>query len=177
MKRLIALAILAACDHRAPIESCHQDLGGTYVSAGQRWMLLDNGATLEAYPLFPDVPVTSAPGSLGIEVAPRVIDLVRDDDGISGVVRRRYLRAAASCEAAIPARITVCADDALDILIADPVPPIQFDGPLTIGGNPAGVPVGGRSPGTIDLFGIHFTRTRCTFPRPDSNRRERWHRE
>jgi hypothetical protein len=168
VKRAIALAILAACDHHASIESCRQDLGGTYVFEGQRWMMLDDGVALEAYPLFPDVP-----GASDLEVAPRVLDLVRDDDGIAGHVHRRYMRGAAACEAAIPARITVCADDALDVLLADPVPPLQFGGPFSVALEPS------SAPGTlsIQLFVISFTRPICVFPRPGGNRRERWHRE
>ncbi len=167
----IALAVVAGCDHctdSAPIESCQQNLGGVFIADGKRWMIVDSGATLEAYPLFPDLPVVPE-----IEVAPRVIDLFREDTGISGRVRRRYMQRTASCLASIPAQITVCADDALDLLLADPVPPLQFEGPFTVGLEPSDTP-GTRS---VQLFEIYFTRPLCVFPRPDSNHRERWHRE
>jgi len=169
VKALIAVAAISAgCDRRAPITSCDQDLTGAYTTDGKRWMVIDRRVTLEAYPLFPDVPEVS-----GLELAPRAIDLVRDDSGIAGHVKRRYMRGTAICNARVPARITACAGDALEIVLADPVPPVQFAGRLTIEVEPPTA----EAVHTVELFGLFFTRPLCKFPRPDSNRRERWHRD
>jgi hypothetical protein len=125
--RLVAVGLalglgLGACDRRAPIAACSDDLRGVYAPEGaseRRWMILDNGDTLEAYPLFDD----SAPAT-GLEVAPRVIDLSRTGGGITGNVRRRYLRGVERCDARVPVRVTACADDGLELVLADPEPPI-----------------------------------------------------
>jgi len=87
------LAVMA-CSRREPITSCDDDLRGVYAAGDERWMLLDRGDVLEAYPLFPDgMPVdpASAPrggrgagtgssaeapggGPAEVIVAPRVIE-------------------------------------------------------------------------------------------------------
>jgi hypothetical protein len=173
VKLAVALAVVASCDRRAPIASCDQDLTGTYVSDGKRWIIQDHGDTLEAFPLFADIPA----GDPSLEIAPRVIDLVRLDDGISGAVRRRYMRGPAQCHAKIPVRITACAGDTLDVLLADPVPPLQFEGPIMIEPADDSVELTPRIERRIELFAIAFTWRLCAFPRPDANRRERWVRE
>ena len=177
---LAAISFMAGCDRRAPITSCNQDLTGAYAEGDKRWMVLDHKVTLEVYPLFPDVPQS------GLEVAPRVIDLVRDapasrqaskypwgGTAIDGHVKRRYMRGTAMCTARIPVRVTACAGDALEVVLADPVPPLQFLGPWTIEVEPPAA----ESLQTIELFGVVFARPLCKFPRPDSNRREHWQRE
>jgi hypothetical protein len=173
VKLVIAVAVIAGCDRRAPIATCKQNLSGTYLADGKRWMLEDHGDTLEAWPLFPDIPANGE-----LEIAPRVIDFVRNDEGVSGNVRRRYMRGREQCNAKIPARITVCADDALDVVLADPVPPLQFEGPIQIG--PAlddaedPDPIAKRR---VELYAVAFTWQLCVYPRADSSRRERWLRE
>jgi hypothetical protein len=118
----IVAAVLCACDRRAAITSCDDDLRGRWrTETGQTWMILDGGDALEIYPLFPDVPGDAS----DLEVAPRVIDLRRTPAGISGELHRRYLRRAAICDAKVPARITACGD-ALDLVFADPAPPVGF---------------------------------------------------
>jgi hypothetical protein len=148
--RSIAAVVLAlaACSHRAEIASCDDDLRGVYVADGERWMVLDNGATLEAYPLFPD---GGAPGEL--VVAPRVIDLARPADpspraanaGLVGTLHRRYMRRAERCDAQLPVHVTRCAGDALELVLADPAPPLGF--------------------------------APCTWPGPGPSRIVRWRRE
>ena len=123
IERAVVLA-LAACGQRAEHASCDDDLRGVYVADGERWMVLDNGATLEAYPLFPD---GGAPGEL--VVAPRVIDLERRPGASSapaGTLRRRYMRRAERCDAQVAVHITSCAGDALELVLADPAPPLGF---------------------------------------------------
>jgi hypothetical protein len=129
--RSIAAVVLAlaACSCRAEIASCDDDLRGVYVADGERWMVLDNGATLEAYPLFPD---GGAPGEL--VVAPRVIDLERPGGSSLraanaapvGTLRRRYMRRAERCDAQVPVHVTRCAGDTLELVLADPAPPLGF---------------------------------------------------
>jgi hypothetical protein len=98
-----------------------------YVAEGARWMVLDDGATLEAYPLFPD---GGEPGDL--VAAPRVIDLERPADlragngGLAGTLRRRYMRRAERCDAQVPVHVTRCAGDGLELVLADPSPPLGF---------------------------------------------------
>jgi hypothetical protein len=163
VKRVVLLAI-AACSRRAEIATCDDDLRGLYVvdstdgAGGERWMVLDNGATLEAYPLFHDPespgpsaatnggasaasapsrvyrPPDQAPGGGAsprrttgeLEVAPRVIDLTRGPAGLTGTLRRRYMERAERCDAQLPVQITRCAGDGLELVIADPAPPLGF---------------------------------------------------
>lgn len=122
MKRAALLAI-AACSRGAPIASCDDDLRGVYVAGDERWMILDGGATLEAYPLFPD-----AAGPPDLVVAPRVIDLARapGDPRPSGTLRRRYMRRAERCDARVPVEVTRCEGDTLELVLADPSPPTGF---------------------------------------------------
>ena len=145
--RAVVLA-MAACSRRAELTSCDDDLRGVYVAGGERWMVLDTGATLEAYPLFPDAPVSG-----DLVIAPRVIDLARDADpraaagsrAPAGTLRRRYMRRAERCDAQLPVHVTSCAGDTLEIVLADPSPPLGF------------------SP--------------CTWPGPAPSRVVRWRRE
>jgi hypothetical protein len=118
----LAALLLAACSHRASIESCGDDVGGVWKSeSGERWMILDNGATLEAYTLFDDTHVQTA-----LEVGPRVIDLTRATGSLSGQVKRRHGKAGAVCIATAPAHVTSCAGDTLELVLADPTPPIAY---------------------------------------------------
>jgi hypothetical protein len=121
--RAAALAlVLAACGRRAPIASCDDDLRGVYTSGAERWMVLDDRGTLEAYPLFPD-----SDGPPDLVVAPRVIELVRDGRAeLSGTLRRRYMRRAQRCDAHVPVQVTRCAGDTLELVLADPAPPIEL---------------------------------------------------
>ena len=56
IRQLATLLAVAACDRKPAVTTCDDDLHGVWVSEahGQRWMMLDNGPTLEAYPLFDD---------------------------------------------------------------------------------------------------------------------------
>ena len=123
MNLALACAILACgCERRAAIASCDANLAGQYSIEGQRWAVVDHGATLEAVPMFSDVPAIA-----GLEIAPRWIDLARTANGIAGHVRRRYMRGSSICTAKRAVRVTACVADTLDLLIADPVPPIEFE--------------------------------------------------
>jgi len=123
-KRVLVLAI-AACSQRAPIATCDDDLRGVYRDGGERWMVLDHGATLEAYPLFPDA-VAPAGADAGLEIAPRVIDLTRGRGLLAGTLHRRYLRGAESCDARVPVHVTSCTGDLVALVLSDPAPPISF---------------------------------------------------
>jgi hypothetical protein len=115
------LLIVAACDRRPTIASCRDDLTGTWVAADQRWMVLDNGATLELYPLLADAPAGA------LEVGPRTIDLERDGDRLAGSVRRRFMQRAATCTSKASARITSCNSSAIEIVLAEPEAPLAFE--------------------------------------------------
>jgi hypothetical protein len=117
---LIALAVLAGCGGRAPIAGCDDDLQGLYTAGGERWMILDRGTALEAYPMFPDLGLAGGPGETG----PRLIDLPRP--ALTGTLRRRYMQGAARCEAQVPARLTRCTGETLELVLADPAPPLTF---------------------------------------------------
>jgi hypothetical protein len=139
---VIVIAALGACHRRPSIASCDDDLRGVYTGPepGERWMVLDAGPTLEIYALFPDSDVAG-----DVVAAPRVIDLVRapadargpgapqasppasaGDDGLTGTLHRRYMRRADSCDAQLPVRVTRCSGDALELVLADPSPPLAF---------------------------------------------------
>jgi hypothetical protein len=121
------LLALAACDRRAPLTSCSDDLRGVYRDGDQRWMILDSDATLEAYPLFPD-----ADGPAEVVTAPRRIDLARPAGAanatttLAGTLHRRYMRGADSCDAQIAVHATRCAGDTVELVLADPSPPLGF---------------------------------------------------
>jgi hypothetical protein len=79
-------------------------------------MMLDNGATLEAYPMFDDgVP----------EGAPRVIDVSRADK-LAGSIKRRYMRGPDACEAQAPIRFAKCKDNALQVVLTDVIAPLEY---------------------------------------------------
>lgn len=121
---LAALGMLAAACDRAPtITTCSDDLGGAWrdEATGHRWMILDTGAELEVYPLFPDVPPTPS-----LEVAPRVLDLARTGDQVTGDVKRRFMRGAEACIARAAVRVTTCSPDALELVLGEPSPPLAF---------------------------------------------------
>ena len=123
----LALALLVcSCDRTEPIAQCTDDLAGVYEVEGtaQRWHMLDNRRGLEGYPLFAD-------GGSG-ETAPRAIDLRRTGDALVGEVTRRFMQGKLRCDAKASARVTSCAADTLEIVLADPLPPLQFE-PCTWG--------------------------------------------
>jgi hypothetical protein len=99
------------------VASCDDDLHGVWVSEhGTRWMVLDNGPTIEAYPLFDD----HVDGG-----APRVIDL-RRGERFAGEVKRRYNKGGDECVASAPVRIAKCKANSLHVVIADPPSPLAF---------------------------------------------------
>ena len=119
MTRALAVAVLllVACNRRAAVTSCDDDLHGVWVAPdGARWDMLDHGATLEAYPMFDDAVA---------EGAPRRIALERHQK-LAGEMMRRYTRGAESCEAHAPLRIAKCKDNELQVVLADPQPPLAF---------------------------------------------------
>jgi hypothetical protein len=122
---LAALLVASACSKRAPIDACTDDLTGAYrTDAGERWMILDSGATLEAYTLFDDTRPTGAPA--GLELGPRLLDLKRMPPLVEGEVRRRYVRTGDACIGRAPAHVVACTDDTLELVFADPSPPLGF---------------------------------------------------
>jgi hypothetical protein len=117
MKWALAAVVLIACDRRAPVATCDDDLHGVWVTdTGATWSVLDYGKKLEAFPLFDD-----AAGS----GAPRALDLDRTAK-LSGEVTRRFTQREGSCDAKAQIRITKCAANTLQVVIADPQPPLSF---------------------------------------------------
>jgi hypothetical protein len=127
-RRCVLLLAAAACSRRAPLASCGDDLRGVYRDGDQRWMVLDSDRTLEAYPLFPDADgPPDQPGD--VVTAPRKLELRRAGDGAAepaGTLHRRYMRGSASCDARIEVHVTRCAGGTLDLVLADPSPPLAF---------------------------------------------------
>jgi hypothetical protein len=107
-----AALLVVACDSRPAIATCADDLHGVYATPSGRWMLLDNGKTLEAYPLFDD----SVEGG-----APRVIDLARGSatNRLAGELKRRFESRAEPCEGRAPVHVTRCAGNALEVVRGD----------------------------------------------------------
>ncbi len=120
MRLLLAVAALTACEGRATITSCDQDLGGEYAVGDRRWIVMDHGEQLEIYPAFPDVPASN------LEVAPRTLELWREDGMLRGKTHRRYMQGAASCTAKVSATIARCANNTLEIVHAETSPPLSF---------------------------------------------------
>ena len=126
--------LVAACRHPAAT-TCADDLQGVYTTpAGERWHLLDNGPTLEAYPMFDDShgsanlagSVGLGSGSAGLVVAPRVIDLTRTPDRLEGTISRRYMRGADACTGRAPFHVTGCTAGGLDVVAGDVAPPLAL---------------------------------------------------
>ena len=117
----MAVLAIAACSRSAELASCNDDLRGVYAAGDERWMVLDDGATLEAYPLFPD---TAGPPY--VVVAPRAIELARGPTGLTGTLRRRYMQRAERCDARVAVQVSRCAGDTLELVLADPSPPTGF---------------------------------------------------
>jgi len=114
---LVVVAI-AACESREPITSCSQNLHGVWVTpAGAKWMVLDNGPTLEVFPLFDD---------LVPEGAPRVIDVTRGPKN-EGNLKRRFMRRDIACEARAPVTLTSCSNDSLQFVIGEVSAPLSFE--------------------------------------------------
>src|SRR5262245_50963300 len=129
---LAAAAMLVACDRRPAVTSCDDDLRGTWVSdTGARWSVLDYGGKLEAFPAIDDAVPSGQEGGAqrsmtqGPEGAPRRIDLERGKK-LAGEVKRRFMRRADACEARAPIRIAKCKDTILQVIVADPQPPLSF---------------------------------------------------
>jgi hypothetical protein len=119
MKRL--LVVLAACGHPSAT-TCSDDLRGVYVTpAGQRWHLLDNGLTLEAFPMFDD-----SKGPADLVTAPRAIDLTRAGDRLDGSISRRFMRRADACTGRAPFHVTACTADGLEVVAGDVAPPLSL---------------------------------------------------
>lgn len=122
---IVALAaILAGGCARDSIESCAQNLSGEYTGERGVWVITETQDRLEIYPVFPD---RGIPADGTLEIAPRVITLDRTADGtLRGEAKRRYMKASASCLAKVAVRITRCANDTLDVVMADTAPPLSF---------------------------------------------------
>ena len=115
---LLAVVALVACGGRAAVTSCADDLTGAWRGDAGAWMILDDEATLEVYPLFDDLRDTSA--------APRLMDVRRSPQALLGEVHRRYTRGAATCDAKAQVHVLACSDDALELELADPASPAAF---------------------------------------------------
>jgi hypothetical protein len=124
----VALAVgCTACSRREPITSCAQSLEGAWHSdhADEQWMILERGATLEAYPLVPDAHVPGAAADL--ETAPRAIDLDRSGDALHGTVSRRFMQRGVACIAKADVHVISCANDVIELVLADPPVPAAFE--------------------------------------------------
>lgn len=120
------IVISGACDHhpqRPAVTSCDDDLHGVWrAEDGRTWMLLDNGATLEGYPMFDDA---KSPVPTELVLAPRYLDLQRDR-GLAGELRRRYMRGADQCLAKAAVHVTSCSGETLELVLAEPQAPLGF---------------------------------------------------
>jgi hypothetical protein len=121
MRCAAAAVLLVACSpHETPVADCGDDLGGVWSTPGGRWMMLDSGTTLEAYPMFDD----SVPAG-----APRVIDLTRDParpSALGGGLARRFMRRAEVCTARASVHVTQCTGDTLQVVLGEVPPPLTF---------------------------------------------------
>lgn len=143
----VALALLVAgCRARAPVASCADRLDGEWRADGSgAWAITDDGARAEAYPLWPDL---GAGLGSGVRAAPRAatIEHAAGAARLEGSIARLYTRGAHVCRATAPLHVLACADDTLDVILADPSEPAFGSGDA------------------------------CAIPRAGASRRERWHR-
>ena len=117
MKLALAVLVVVGCDRRPAVTSCDDDLHGVWVTPdGAHWDVMDHGATLEAYPMFDDAVSEGAPRRIGLERHQKV----------AGEIMRRYTRGADICEARAPIHIAKCKDNELQVVLADPQPPVVF---------------------------------------------------
>jgi hypothetical protein len=117
LRAAVLVVALFGCDRRSTVTSCDGDLHGVWIAdGGARWSVIDYGKTLEAFPLFDDAVPSGAA---------RVIDLVRKDK-LAGEVKRRFMQRGDECVATAPIRIAKCKDDTLQVIVADPQPPLSF---------------------------------------------------
>jgi hypothetical protein len=117
----VVVALVGCHSH---FDSCTDDLAGEYVAGDLHWMIIDHTKSLEIYPLFPDVPRSE------FEVAPRVIELTRTE----GFVNRRFMKGSHHCNVQAAAHLTACHGDELEIVMADPGPPTDFEKCTSIAG-------------------------------------------
>ena len=112
---------LLACSPHPRVTSCADDLTGVWVAPGsQRWMFLDHGSSIEAFPIFAD-----NAGSGDVVGAPRVIDLHRAPAGLEGQIKRRFGRRGDFCDAHAAMQVTACGDE-LDVTVSDPPTPLAL---------------------------------------------------
>jgi hypothetical protein len=117
--------VVAACDRGPAIDSCADSLAGVWRDAeGRDWAIVDDGPGLAIYPSFADAELPpGAPAEL--EVAPRVIDLRRAGDQLTGILHRRFMRGATACDPAIPVRVASCGRT-LELELTEPPAPTGF---------------------------------------------------
>jgi len=121
VKALIVVGLAACSTPRPVIESCASPLGGNWFGPSGEWAIIDTGAKLEAFPVFPDAPV----GSPGVIAAPRAIDL---DATKTGNVSRRYVKGAVECTTRAPAKIVACKGETIELVLGEPREPAFVDG-------------------------------------------------
>jgi hypothetical protein len=121
------IGVLVACG-RHHVASCDDDLDGVWHAPDGAWMMIDNGVTLEAYPMTPDAPAVGAgagsEANAALVAAPRVLDLERGEVTLAGTMRRRFMRRADTCDARATVRVTACRTDMLEVVttaIATPI--------------------------------------------------------
>ncbi len=110
----------AACSAAPPaLESCAQPLGGVWQDGdGRQYHLLDQGPTLELYPIFPSPPPPGASTTAGVYSA-LVYDFTRhpSDPELTGE-RSQWLTTPTGdrLRLKMPARIRSCRDQSLALL-------------------------------------------------------------
>jgi hypothetical protein len=128
MMRAALAVVVAACSPSPPsLASCADSIGGVWQDpAGRRWSILDHGERLEIYPAFADT--EPPPGTLPTdELAPRMIALSRAGDALTGVVRRRSMRAGIACDAVVTARVIACRGATLELAVPEPPAPTAYE--------------------------------------------------
>jgi hypothetical protein len=120
VQRLLCV-VLVACGRADHVASCDDDLHGVWHAPDGAWLMIDNGVALEAYPMQPDAPAVGS----DFVAAPRVLDLDRGDGALTGVMRRRFMRRAMTCDARATIRVTACRNDMLELVTSAIATPID----------------------------------------------------
>ena len=122
---LVTIALFG-CRETPSIATCADSLQGVWRDEqGREWSILDHGPTLEIYPVFADGAPPGTP--LDVEVAPRVIDLTRNGYEVKGRLHRRFMRGSKECEPGLPVWIGYCRGNTINLELAEPPVPSNFD--------------------------------------------------
>lgn len=137
MKLVVAVALLAACDAKPPLDDCGGDLRGVWRAPGdtasgepRRFQIIAGPWLWEIYPMFDDGVVAERLED-GVLAAPSTMDVQRfggPTPALYGTWSRRYERRNRRCVVDRPVVISQCHGDAITVWALPPPPPAHVEG-------------------------------------------------